>query len=119
MSKLFLIILNMSLTASYVIIFIILIRLLLKKAPKFISYALWGVVVFRLIVPFSFESMFSIMPRNTNAISNSRNIIYHQSPKINSGIRVVDSFVSQLLSVQANASSVNQLQIYTKIGTYI
>jgi beta-lactamase regulating signal transducer with metallopeptidase domain len=65
MSELFLTVLNMSLTASYVIIFVIFIRLLLKRAPKVISYALWGIVAFRLIIPFSFESMFSLMPRNT------------------------------------------------------
>jgi len=68
MSKLFLTVLNMSLTASYVILFVIIVRLLLKKAPKFISYALWGVVAFRLIIPFSFESMFSLMPGNTNPV---------------------------------------------------
>ena len=60
MSELFLTVLNMSFTASYVILFVILIRLLLKKSPKFISYALWGVVAFRLLIPFSFESMFSL-----------------------------------------------------------
>jgi len=54
MSELFLFVLNMSLTASYVILFVMLIRLLLKKAPKVISYTLWGVVAFRLIITFSF-----------------------------------------------------------------
>jgi beta-lactamase regulating signal transducer with metallopeptidase domain len=68
MSEIFLSVLNMSLTASYIIIFVIFFRLLLKKAPKVISYALWGVVAFRLMIPFSFESMFSLMPRNTNAV---------------------------------------------------
>ena len=42
MPKLF----NMSLTASVAIALVILLRLLLKKAPKVISYALWGVVLF-------------------------------------------------------------------------
>ncbi len=54
MSELFLAILNMSITASYVIIFVILIRLAIQKAPKVISYALWAVVAFRLVIPFSF-----------------------------------------------------------------
>ena len=57
MSKLFLTVLGMSFTSCYIILFVILIRLLLKKAPKVISYILWGVVAFRLIIPFSFESM--------------------------------------------------------------
>ena len=48
MSELFLAVLNMSLTASYVILFVIIVRLLLKKAPKVISYALWSVLHFVL-----------------------------------------------------------------------
>ncbi|MDD4834296.1 MAG: M56 family metallopeptidase [Lutispora sp.] len=119
MSELFLTVLNMSLTASYVILFVILVRLLLKKAPKIIAYALWGVVAFRLIIPFSFESMFSLMPRNTNAVPIPHDIIYQQSPQINSGIEVVDSFVSQSLPAPTVGASVNPLQIYTEIAAYI
>jgi len=119
MGDLFLSVLNMSLTASYVILFVILVRLLLKKAPKFISYALWGVVAFRLIIPFSFESMFSLMPRNTNTVPIPHDIVYQQNPQINSGIEVVDSFISQSLPAPAVGASVNPLQIYTEIGAYI
>lgn len=119
MSELFLSVLNMSLTASYVILFVILIRLPLKKAPKAISYAIWGVVAFRLIIPFSFESTFSLMPRNTNAVLIPHEIIYHQSPQINSEIEVVDSFVSESLPAPTIGASVNRLQIYAEIGTCI
>lgn len=119
MSKLFLSVLNMSLTASYVIIFVILVRLLLKKAPKVISYLLWGVVAFRLIIPFSFESMFSLMPRNTNTVPIPHDIIYQQSPQINSGIEVVDYFISGSLPAPTIGASVNPLQIYVEIGAYI
>lgn len=52
--------LNMSLTASVVILFVLLLRLLLKKAPKVISYALWSIVLFRLLCPISIESGFSL-----------------------------------------------------------
>jgi beta-lactamase regulating signal transducer with metallopeptidase domain len=107
MSKLFLTVLNISLTASYVIIFVIFIRLLLKKAPKFISYALWGVVAFRLMIPFSFESMFSLMPRSTNAVPIPHDIIYQQSPQISSGIEAVDSLVNQSLPAPTVGASVN------------
>ena len=119
MSEVFISILNMSLTASYVIILVMLVRLILKKAPKFISYILWGVVAFRLIIPFSFESMFSLMPRNTNVISIPRDIIYQQGLQIDSGIEAVDSFVGHLLTVPAAGVSVNPLQIYIEIGSYI
>lgn len=52
--------LNMSLTASVAIVLVTLLRLLLKKAPKVISYALWGVVLFRLLCPVSIGSDFSV-----------------------------------------------------------
>ena len=119
MSKLFISVLNMSLTASYVILFVILARLLLKKVPKVISYALWGVVAFRFIIPFSFESVFSLMPRNTNAVPIPHDIIYQQSPQINTGIEIVDSYVSQSLPTPTVGTSVNPLQIYIGIGAYI
>lgn len=119
MSQLFLTVLNMSLTASYVIIFVMLIRLPLKKVPKVISYALWSVVAFRLIIPFSFENMFSLMPRNTNAVPIPHDIIYQQSPQINSGIVVVDSFVSESFPTPTVGASVNPLQVYIEIGAYI
>jgi beta-lactamase regulating signal transducer with metallopeptidase domain len=55
-------ILNMSLTAGVAIVFVLLARLLLRKAPKIFSYALWAVVLFRLLCPLSFESPVSIVP---------------------------------------------------------
>ena len=121
MNELFLTILNMSLTASYVILFVMLVRLLLKKAPKVISYALWGVVAFRLIIPFSFESIFSLLPRNTNTVPIPHELVYQQSPQINSRIEVVNSLVSETLSsptIGANVN-VNPLQIYLEVGAYI
>jgi len=119
MSELFLTVLNMSLTASYVILFVMLVRLLLKKAPKVISYILWGVVAFRLIIPFSFESMFSLIPRNANAVPIPHDIIYQQTPQINSRIEAVDPFVSQSLPAPTAGASANPFQIYVEIGAYI
>ena len=49
-------ILNMSIAAGIIIIIVMLVRLLLKRAPKIFSYALWGIVLFRLLCPFSFSS---------------------------------------------------------------
>jgi beta-lactamase regulating signal transducer with metallopeptidase domain len=119
MSKLFISMLNMSLMASYIILFVMLIRIPLKKAPKAISYALWSVVAFRLIIPFSLESIFSLIPRNMNANPIPQDIIYQQSPQINSGIKIVDSFINQSLSAPIIGASTNPLQIYAEIGAYI
>ena len=63
MEKLFLTVLGMSGTASVVIFAVLLARLALRKAPKVFSYALWTVVLFRLLCPFSIESAFSLAPR--------------------------------------------------------
>ena len=117
MSQLFLTVLNMSLTASYVILAVILIRLLLKKAPKVISYGLWAIVAFRLICPFSFESIFSLLPQNTAPIPH--NIIYEQIPEINSGISNVDQFINKRLPAASPVASVNPIQIYIGIGAAI
>jgi beta-lactamase regulating signal transducer with metallopeptidase domain len=64
----FITVLNMSLTASYVIAVIILVRLFLKKSPKIISYLLWAVAGFRLMFPLSFESIFSLIPFESQPI---------------------------------------------------
>lgn len=61
MTDIFLTVLNMSITASYCILFVCFVRLLMKKLPKIYSYLLWLVVAFRLICPFAVESGFSLV----------------------------------------------------------
>src|SRR5690554_3660025 len=119
MSKIFLNVLNMSLTASYVILIVILVRLLLKKAPKYISYTLWIVVAFRLIIPFTLESSYSLMPSKSNVDYIPHDIIYQGNPQINSGVDRIDTFVNNSLPAPTIEASVNPLQIYIKIGAYI
>lgn len=65
MNEFFVKILHMSLTAGYVIIAILLIRLPLKKVPKIFSYALWILVLFRLLCPITLESPLSLLPKTT------------------------------------------------------
>jgi len=77
----------MSITASIVALVVMLARIPLKKAPKIYSYALWGIVLFRLIVPFSIESALSLMPTSTNIIP--QDIVHVQ----NSGVRLVDTTI--------------------------
>lgn len=87
---LFITILNMSITASIVALAVILIRLPLRKAPKIFSYLLWGVVLFRLVCPFSIESAFSLMPAPANLIS--QDIVHLQNPATQSGVRLIDRY---------------------------
>ena len=56
---------DLNLTASIVIIFVICIRQFMKGAPKIFSYALWGIVLLRLLVPVSIESSMSFVPQRT------------------------------------------------------
>ncbi len=63
MTEIFLHIVNMSITATILAVVVLLLRLLLKKAPKWISVLLWGLVALRLICPFAVESPFSLMPK--------------------------------------------------------
>ena len=60
MDKVFLRVLNMSLSGSVVIAAVLALRLLLRSAPKKWSYLLWSVVGFRLCCPVSLSSVFSI-----------------------------------------------------------
>ena len=69
MSQIFITVLNMSLTASYCIAVVIVLRFFLRRQPKIFSYLLWSVVFFRLLCPFSLSSAFSLVRVNTNIIS--------------------------------------------------
>ena len=62
MSDIFIKILNMGITASYLILAVVILRLLLHKAPKWIPMVFWGLVGIRLILPISIESVFSFLP---------------------------------------------------------
>ena len=67
MSEVFLNIVNMSISASWLVLAVLLLRLVLKKAPKWVNVLLWGLVAIRLILPFSIESALSLIP-STEAI---------------------------------------------------
>ncbi|NLY09006.1 MAG: M56 family metallopeptidase [Tissierellia bacterium] len=71
MTDLFYKIVDLSLDASYIIILVLLVRLLLKKAPKKYSLLLWIPVFVKLLVPFSFESNLSFIAAKDKIISHS------------------------------------------------
>ena len=62
MSKLFLHLLNISITAGWIVLVVVLLRFVLKKAPKWIRVMLWGLVALRLMLPVSIESVTSLVP---------------------------------------------------------
>ncbi len=62
MTDVFLTVLNMSLTAGFLVLAVLLLRLLLRRAPKWINLLLWGLVAVRLLCPVTFESNLSLVP---------------------------------------------------------
>ncbi|NLD87071.1 MAG: transcriptional regulator, partial [Clostridiales bacterium] len=119
MDIVFLKILNMSIPASWLILAVIILRLVLKKAPKAIICALWLIVAIRLICPFSFESAFSLIP-STETVG--QDILYSQTPGITSGIPAINSVVNPVIAGSLAPEvgvSVNPVQIWTIIVSCI
>ena len=119
MEKLFLTVLNMSMTASLLIIVVLLIRLILKKAPRWINCLLWGIVAVRLICPFSFESIFSLIP---SAEPIPPEITVMEEPQVTTGIQIVNSVVNPFLEhhfAPVSAAAVNPMQLLTTISSAV
>lgn len=111
MTAVFLRIVNMSISAGFIVLAVLMLRLLLKKAPKWITVLLWGVVALRLICPVTVESVMSLMP---SAEAISPEIMIDASPEINTGITFVDNTINPIIgnSLSPNAgASINPLQI--------
>ena len=119
MNELFLKIINMSISASWLVLAVLILRFVLKKAPKWINVLLWGIVAIRLICPFSFESTLSLIP---SAETIPLNIGMDTTPTINSGISAINNAVNPIIS-QSNTpmagASINPLQITIGIYEYI
>lgn len=94
MNELFLKIINMSISASWLILDVLILRLVLKKAPKWVNVLLWGIVAVRLICPFSFESALSLIP---SAETFPEKIISGPSFDIQTGISPVDNRINDYL----------------------
>ncbi|MCH5210218.1 MAG: hypothetical protein J1F01_04565 [Oscillospiraceae bacterium] len=129
MEAIFLQILNMSITGSYIILAVMILRLFLKKLPKKYSYLIWSVCAFRLCCPMSFRNIFSIfnlkffnMPANSGASLEHipQNIGLMPSPQISTGLNYMDGIVNSSLPAPSNvAASVNPMQIIIFIAAVI
>ncbi len=93
MTEFFLNVVNMSISAGWIVLAVMLLRLLLKKAPKRITVLLWGIVAMRLVCPFAVESALSLIPSaqtiNPEAALNP--------PVINSGVPIIDNSVNSVI----------------------
>ena len=116
MESIFISLLNTSITAGYLVIAVMLLRPILKKAPKFIRCILWGLVGLRLVLPFSFESILSLIP---SAEPIPPEIVTSPAPVIQSGITFFNSTVNPILSQTMAPTpeySVNPMQVVMGIA---
>lgn len=111
----FITLLNMSLTAGYVIVALALFRLLFRRAPKRLLYGLWALPLFRLACPVSVSSVLSLLP---SAQPIPTDITLQAVPAVHSGIPALNSLVNPALAqaAPAAAASVNPLQLWCLAG---
>ena len=95
---------NMSLTAGVAILFVLLARLLLRRAPKTFSYALWAVVLFRLLCPVSLSSGLSLFSLVDAPVSEQNtmeyippNIVHMEEPEVNLPLPGVSEIINRTL----------------------
>lgn len=121
MGEIFIKLLNMSITASWLILAVLCIRLLFRKIPKWVTCLLWGVVAIRLIFPFSIESEFSLQP-SAEPIRSSAMVegeVVPYLPSIDSNLGIVENAVNPILAetfAYQETESVAPLQVFTGIA---
>lgn len=98
MDGLFLGILNLSLYGSFAIVAVLILRFLLKKSPKSISYGLWLVVFLALILPVRIKTSYSPMPVGVESFQQEK--LYQAVPQAESGISVVDDLIAERTPVR-------------------
>ena len=116
MAAVFLKLLNLSISASWLVLAVLVLRLISKRSPKWVNVLLWGIVALRLVLPFSIESALSLIP-SAETVSPAA-VQFDPAPTITSGVSVIDNAVNPSLSEHFAAvptASVNPLYA----GAYI
>ena len=111
MVDVFLKIVNMSISASWLVLAVLVFRFVFKKAPKWIHVLLWGIVAVRLLCPFSIESALSLIP---SAETISPEIMMSREPTIHTGVPAINSVVNPIITetfAPEPVASANPLQI--------
>ena len=120
MSVIFLKLLNLSISASWLVLVVLVLRLVLKRAPKWVDVLLWGMVALRLMLPFSIESALSLIP---SAETVSPEVVqFDPAPTITSGVTIIDNAVNPSLSesfAAAPLASVNPLYVWTYLAGWV
>lgn len=119
MERYFIMILNNALTVSVLILAILVLRFLFRKAPKRLMCVLWVIVAVKLVVPVPLESAFSLIPNRTPVPVD---IASRQEPMLDTGLKPVDSIVNPVIQEQFTSTSdtgVNLIQVFWHIGTVV
>ena len=120
MSGIFLKLLNLSISASWLVLVVLALRLVLKRAPKWVNVLLWGMVALRLMLPLSIESALSLIP---SAETLSPEVVrFDPAPTITSGVEFIDNAVNPSLSesfAAAPLASVNPLYVWTYLAGWV
>lgn len=120
MSGIFLKLLNLSISASWLVLAVLALRLVLRRAPKWVNVLLWGMVALRLMLPFSIESALSLIP---SAETVSPEVVrFDPAPTITSGVELIDNAVNPSLSesfAAAPLASVNPLYVWTYLAGWV
>ena len=120
MAAVFLKLLNLSISASWLVLAVLVLRLISKRSPKWVNVLLWGIVALRLVLPFSIESALSLIP-SAETVSPAV-VQFAPAPTITSGVSVIDNAVNPSLSEHFSAvptASVNPLYVWTEIAGWV
>ena len=120
MAAVFLKLLNLSISASWLVLAVLVLRLISKRSPKWMNVLLWGIVALRLVLPFSIESALSLIP-SAETVSPAV-VQFAPAPTITSGVSVIDNAVNPSLSEHFAAvptASVNPLYVWTEIAGWV
>ena len=120
MAAVFLKLLNLSISASWLVLAVLVLRLVSKRSPKWMNVLLWGIVALRLMLPFSIESALSLIP-SAETVSPAV-VQFDPAPTITSGVSVIDNAVNPALSehfAAAPTASVNPLYVWTEIAGWV
>ena len=120
MAAVFLKLLNLSISASWLVLAVLVLRLVSKRSPKWVNVLLWGIVALRLVLPFSIESALSLIP-SAETVSPAA-VQFAPAPTITSGVSVIDNAVNPALSEHFSAvptASVNPLYVWTEIAGWV
>ena len=120
MAAVFLKLLNLSISASWLVLAVLALRLVSKRSPKWMNVLLWGIVALRLMLPFSIESALSLIP-SAETVSPAV-VQFDPAPTITSGVSVIDNAVNPALSehfAAAPTMSVNPLYVWTYLAGWV